>query len=233
MKKILAFTALCLSVSSLFSQVEKGTKLIGVGFGSFSFTNSNSQTSYSNTPTVYKSDGSSYSISVNPNVGWFVIDNLALGAGVSVSFYGSKSNSSNTSSTNTSTYNSTQPSFYLGPFARYYFKGAEKGRVFTQINGQYGIYGGKSTSKTNYGSASTTTTHPKGDWNVGATAGYEYFINPSIGLFASVGINYGKSKTEYEYKPNPGTGYSYTSEYARFYIPVSVGLQVHLQKKSK
>lgn len=233
MKKITIILAGCLSLMSAFSQNKKGDKLVGVGFGSISYTNSDSKTSYSNTPTVYKSEGNSFSISVNPNVAWFVQDNLAVGGGVSVGFYNSKSNSSNTSSSSTSESKSTQPSFYIGPLARYYFGGSEKGMPFAQVNAQYGIYGGKSKSTTSGGSSSETTTKPKGDWNAGLSFGYEHFITPNVGFYASVGFNYGKSKTTYEYRPSTGTGYDYTSEYSRFYIPVNVGLQVHILGKGK
>ncbi len=233
MKKVF-FAALCMAVSTLtFAQVEKGAKLIGVSFGSLSYTDSKSTTTYSNTPTVYSSDGNSFSISVNPNVAWFVKERLAVGGGVSLSFYTSKSNSSNTASTTTSESKSTQPSFYIGPFARYYFKGSSKGLPFAQINFQYGIYGGKSKSSTSTGSSSETTTKPKGDWNAGATFGYEHFISKHLGCYASIGFNYGKSKTMYEYRPSTGTGYDYTSEYSRFYIPVNVGIQVHLSPAGK
>jgi Protein of unknown function (DUF3575) len=233
MKKIALLVAGCTSLLTAFSQVRTGDKLVGVGIGGFSYTNSDSKTSYSNTPTVYNSDGNSFSISVYPNVAWFVQDNLAIGGGVSVSFYSSKSNSSNTSSSSTSENKSTQPSVYIGPMARYYFGGSSKGMPFAQVNFQYGIYGGKSTSKTSGGSSSETTTKPKGDWNTGATFGYEHFVSPNIGLYASVGFNYGKTKTVYEYRPSTGTGYDYTSEYSRFYIPVNVGLQVHILSKTK
>ena len=119
MKKVFfAFVGVALSLS-VFSQTKKGDKLVGVGIGSISYTNSDSKTTYSNTPTEYNSDGNSFSISVNPNVAWFVNDNLAIGGGVSISFYSSKSNSSNTSSSTTSESKSTQPSFYIGPLARY------------------------------------------------------------------------------------------------------------------
>lgn len=223
----------CISLLSAFSQVEKGTKLVGVGLGSISYTNSDSKTTYSNTPTVYNSDGNSFSISINPNVAWFISERLAVGAGVSVSFYSSKSKSSNTGSTTTSESKYTQPSFYIGPLARYYFGGSSKGMPFAQANFEFGIYGGKSESKTSLGSSSETKTKPKGDWNAGAAVGYEHFINQNIGLYASVGFNYGKSKTSYEYRPSTGTGYDYTSEYSRFYIPVNVGLQVHIPGKNK
>lgn len=233
MKKQVLSVLMAAFVLTAAAQTKKGDKLVGVSFGSISYTNSDSKTSYSNTPTVYKSDGNSFSISVNPNVAWFVQDNLAIGGGVSISFYNSKSNSSNTSSTTTSESKYTQPSFYIGPLARYYFGGSEKGMPFAQVNVQYGISGGKSTSKTSTGSSSETTTKPKGDWNAGATFGYEHFVTPNVGIFGSIGFNYGKSKTQYEYRPSTGSGYDYTSEYSRFYIPVNVGIQVHILGKGK
>lgn len=231
MKKSFLFALLFSTGVAAVAQTKKGDKMVGVGIGSISYTNSDSKTTYSNTPTVYNSDGSSFSISLNPNVAWFVQDNLAIGGGVSVSFYTSKSNSSNTSSTSTSESKSTQPSFYIGPLARYYFGGSPKGMPFAQVNLQYGIYGGKSESKTSSGASSETTTNPKGDWNAGVAFGYEHFITPNVGFYGSIGFNYGKSKTMYEYRPSTGTGYDYTSEYSRFYIPVNVGLQVHILGK--
>ena len=233
MKKItfIVLGSLCLLTAG--AQTKKGERLLGVGIGGFSYTNSDSKTSYSNTPTVYKSTGNSFSISLNPNIAWFVQDNLAVGGGVSISFYQSKSKSSNTSSSSTSENTYTQPSVYISPYARYYFGGSEKGMPFAQVNVQYGIYGGKSKSTTSGGSSSETATKPKGDWNAGATFGYEHFVNSHVGLYASIGFNYGKSKTLYEYRPSTGTGYDYTSEYSRFYIPVNVGLQVHLPGKAK
>jgi len=223
---LLTFLFFTLSVS-VIGQRKKGDKLVGVGIGGLSYTSSDSKTTYSNTPTVYNSEGNSFSISVYPNIAWFVKDNIAIGGGVSVSFYSSKSTSSNTSSSSTSESKYTQPSFYLSPYARFYFGGSSKGMPFAQINAQYGFYGGKSTSTTSGGSSSETKTKPKGDWNAGASFGYEHTITPNISFYATIGFNYGSSKTLYEYRPSTGTGYDYTSEYSRFYIPVNVGLQVH------
>lgn len=231
MKKLILILTATVATISAMAQTQKGDRLIGVGLGALSYTNSDSKTTYSNTPTVYNSDGNSFSISINPNVAWFIRDNLAVGGGVSVSFYTSKSNSSNTSSATTTESKSTQPSVYIGPLVRYYFGGSSKGKPFAQFNFQYGIYGGKSESSSSTGSSSETKTKPKGDWNTGLTLGYEHFVTSNVGLFASVGFNYGKSKTSYEYRPSTGTGYDYTSEYSRFYIPVNVGLQVHLPGK--
>lgn len=231
MKKTIIVTCCTVLSTLLFAQTKKGDRLVGVGIGAASYTNSDSKTSYSDTPTEYNSDGNSFSISVYPNVAWFIKDNLAVGGTVSASFYTSKTKSSSTSSTATSESKSTQPSFYIGPMARYYFTGSPKGMPFAQANFQVGIATGKSESKTSTGASSETTTHPKGDWNAGLTFGYEHFVTQNIGFYGSVGFNYGKTKNKYEYRPSTGTGYDYTSEYSRFYVPVNVGLQIHLLGK--
>lgn len=232
MKKITLLLTACFGLMTIFAQVNpgvaKGAKLVGVGIGSISFTDSKSKTTYSNTPTIYESDGTSFSISLNPNVAWFVQDNLAVGGGVSIAMYTSKSTSSNTSSTTTTESKYSQPSVYIGPMARYYFGGSPKGMPFAQLNAQYGLSPGTSKSETSTGASSETTYKPKGDWNATLYLGYEHFVTSSVGLYGSIGVSYGKSKTLYEYRPSTGTGYDYTSEYSRFYIPVNVGLQVHI-----
>lgn len=228
MKKQLLLIVFFLTSVMTFSQVQKGSKLVGVSLAGISFTSSDYKTSYSNTPTIYDSKGNSFSVSVYPSVAWFIRDGLAVGGSVSLSFYYSTSKYSNSSSTATTDSKSTQPSVYIGPYARYYFGGSDKGMPFVQANVQLGIYSGKSTNTPSSGTGSETKTKPKGDWNAGLSFGYEHFINEYIGFYGSIGVNYGKSKTDYDYKPSTGTGYIYSSEYSRFYIPVSVGLQIHL-----
>ncbi len=207
--------------------------MVGVGIGSISYINSDSKTTYSNIPTIYEAEGSSFEIRVNPNVAWFVQDNLAVGGGIGIRFYSSKNKNSNTSSTTTSENKYTEPQFYIGPMARYYFGGSPKGMPFAQVNFNFGLIGGKSKNSTSAGSSSETTAKPKGDWDAGLSFGYEHFITPNVGFYGSIGFNYGKSKTLYEYRPSSGGGYDYTDEYSRFYIPVNVGLQVHILGKGK
>jgi hypothetical protein len=233
MKKLIICFTMLIAASSILAQTNKGQVLLGASLAGVSYTNSESKTSYSNTPTVYKSTGTSASFSFNPTIGWFIQNNLAIGSLFSISFYSSKSTSSNSSSSATSDYTSTQPSYYLGPFARLYFGGGEKGKAFIHVGGQWGIYGGTSKSNSSSGSSSETKTIPKEDWNAGALLGYEQFLNSVVGLYFSFGVNYGKSKTDYDYKPSTGTGYTYTSEYSRIYFPLNVGIQVHLGSAAK
>lgn len=233
MKRVILLALLIATPSLANAQVKKGDLLLGTSLGSLSGTSSTSKTTYSNTPTEYKSTGNSFSLSLNPYVGWCVQDDLALGASVSLSYYRSKSESSNTSSTTTSSSTSTQPSFYIGPFARYYMGGSGKGRTFVHVNAQYGFYSGDSKSETSTGASSKTTTKPKYDWNAGVALGYEVFLSSWAGAYGSFGVNYGSSKTTYEYRPSTGTGYDYTSEYTRTYYPLNVGFQLHLPADRK
>jgi len=233
MKRVILLALLIATPSLANAQVKKGDLFLGTSLGSSSGTSSTSETSYSNTPTVYKSTGNSYSISLNPYVGWCVRDDLALGAAVSVGYYRSKSESSNTSSTATSSSTYTQPSYYIGPFARYYMSGSGKGRAFVHLNAQYGLASGNSKSETSTGASSKTTTKPQHDWNAGVALGYEVFLSSWVGAYGSIGVNYGSSETTYEYRPSTGAGYDYTSKYNRTYYPLNVGFQVHLPADRK
>jgi outer membrane protein len=75
------------------AQTEKGTWLLG---GSASYV---------------RTEGVGF-VSINPSVGYFLLNNLAGGA--QVNFYGAKSGSY----------------FSVGPFGRYYFYGDERGRFY-------------------------------------------------------------------------------------------------------
>ena len=231
-KQILLFVTL-LIVLFVSAQTEKGSKLVSVGIGGFNYGHSDYTTSYSNTPTVYNSTSNSFNIYINPTVGCFLMDNLAVGGNINFGYYSSKSKSSNTGSTTTSdnTYNS--PSIYVGPFARYYFGAGSKGKIYAQVNVSYGFYPSKSKYTPSTGGSSETTTKSKGNYSFGPTFGYEHFISNYLGMYISLGYSYNYSKYTNDYVPSTGTGYTYTSVQKYSSIPLSLGLQVHLPKKGK
>jgi len=220
-----------LTISLTNAQISKGSKLVGTSFVFGSISGSESSTTYSNTPTVYNSTGNSFNFGISPNVGFFLADGFALGGQLSLSIYTSKSDNSNTSSTTTSESKYNQPSVYVGPFARYYFVKGQKMSPYAQVEGSVGINPSKSDSSNSLGSSSKTD--GKGfSWDAGLRLGFEYFISDYVGLNTFVGFTYGNSKTDYEYRPSTGTGYDYTSDYNRWYVPVGLGLQIHLPSKS-
>jgi outer membrane protein len=111
MKKIL-FSLLFLLVSiTSFAQTEKGSWLLG---GAASLGTSSSSVSSS----------SQTSIIIQPKVGYFLIDNLTLGASLPFS-YGSSSGSSLSST-----------SFGIAPFLRYFFLNG-KVKPFLEVEGGY------------------------------------------------------------------------------------------------
>ncbi len=134
---IFCFVLLCDNMLS--AQTEKGTWLLG---GSASLVAS----------------GGSSSISINPSVGYFVLNHLAGGA--QVNFIGAKSGSF----------------LSIGPYAKYYIFGDEKGRFYASAGLNIG---GGSKSKFDTG------------YSLGA--GYALFLNESISL--DMGMLYNKIGT--------------------------------------
>jgi hypothetical protein len=106
MKKYIFVAVLALfAFNSAQAQVSQGRVMVGGNFG----LNQNSG-----------GNGTSTSLSFNPSVGFFITDNIALGAGLIAT-----SNSTTQTFLNTTTRNSTT-AIGLAPFARYYGEIVEK-----------------------------------------------------------------------------------------------------------
>jgi hypothetical protein len=129
------------------SQTEKGSKLLG-GSASIQF----------NDP---------FSISLNPSAGIFVLNKLAVGSSLSLSF--------------SSSTNSRYSSAGIGPFARYYF-GKSKVQYF--ILADVGIFRNWYNFEYPGFEDKRTTTY----WNPRVGVGAVYFITPQIGLEST--LNY-------------------------------------------
>jgi Outer membrane protein beta-barrel domain len=155
MKKVLLIAVAAMISATSFSQTSKGTWMVG---GSAGFNS-------------YKTSGASNSTSmltIAPSAGYFIDNNLALGAGVA---FVSLSSSGSTAST-----------FNVGPMARYYFTEMGKNaKLFAHANFGFG-----STSATGSSSVSSTS------W--GIKAGPAFFLNKNVALEATVG--YGSSKVK-------------------------------------
>lgn len=87
------------------AQTLKGTKMIG-GSGS-----------------IYHEDG--FNISLSPNLGYFIADNLAIGGNINLFLSDNDNNTAKGAS--------------LGPFVRYYFGQEAPTRIFAQANGSVGF----------------------------------------------------------------------------------------------
>ncbi|KMQ72720.1 OmpW family outer membrane protein [Chryseobacterium koreense] len=172
MKKLFLVGALAL-FASMNAQMEKGSWIVsgktGVGF--------NSATS------KYSANGQSIdgpkvtSFSITPGVGYFVINNLAVGVDLS---YTSTKTTFKDSSIGIN-YEDKQSMFAILPNATYYFATANKLKPYLGA----GIGYGSATSIDFYNDQETT----KGGLLWGAKGGMVYLLNSNVGLDLGVAYN--------------------------------------------
>lgn len=142
-----------------------------------------------------------------PNIGYFIIDGLAVGATPMYSYSSSSINSIDNKSLKT-----TSHTFFIAPFIRYIFKNG----IFTQIEGGIGIASVK--KRLFYWDKdleSTTTTK-----YIQPSIGYSYFINSKVAIEASAYYKYTTQKDKEK------------DEFAKDFGPLnkkSIGIRVSIQ----
>ena len=142
-----------------------------------------------------------------PNIGYFIIDGLAVGATPMYSYSNIKPYNNNSFSLKTISH-----TFSIAPFIRYIFKN----RIFTQIEGGIGIASVK--ERLFYWDKdleSTTTTK-----YIQPSIGYSYFINSKVAIEASAYYKYTTQKEKIK------------DEFARDIEPLnkkSIGIRVGIQ----
>lgn len=182
---------LCINVNA---QLNKGTWLVG-GSGSFK---SSATESYG---TTYSKTSDRLEIAMSPNVGYFVMDKLALGLKGSFTKHKEEVNGPGGLYTNMNR-------FYVGPFARYYFLEKDKQfNLLADIGYQYGRVDFKPILKGNI-------------TNFNAAVGPVIYFNTSVGLEFLVGY-YSMKETQKQ------PGYEYTDKQSGFQM--SIGFQIHLE----
>ncbi|WP_400078594.1 outer membrane protein [Winogradskyella sp. R77965] len=180
-KTIVLFVTLTLMFSIGYSQTEKGNLIIG-GSSDLSFSSSKSSVKPNN---ENQGDDTVLRLSFGPSLGYFIIDKLAIGLQVPVSFSKRKSESSNGFETYPFEIKSTSVSAIT--FIRYYFSESNI-KPFLQGNVGFGINNSDSflvdfeTGNTEYGKIKSNT------FSYGFNGGVAFFINSNISI--DLGINY-------------------------------------------
>ncbi|QMW01179.1 outer membrane beta-barrel protein [Spirosoma foliorum] len=146
--RFLTIILLVVSLSSAMAQTEKGNRLMGVNVGNI----------------IIPSGSSTTLISLQPTYGWFVANNLVVGAGIPFFYAGTSGNKV------------TQ--IGLAPFLRYYF-GPSQVKPF--LGASIGVI---NTSVTTNGSSAGSST----DAAYSATGGVAFFINRSVSF--DLGVTY-------------------------------------------
>ncbi len=173
------------------AQITKGNWMVG-GDAFYSST----EYKYASNEENQESSVKFYEIRVNPNIGYFFIDKLAGGLQINLLF------NENDSRGNA---NTTNQSYGLGPFVRYYFLDTEKQlNVFAQAS--YSLRFGEKFAKDN-----------AIDWSgYGLQAGTVFFFNQSVGLELSLKYTSITQKSN-DFKVNN--------------LLVGLGFQIHLDRK--
>ncbi|OON70743.1 outer membrane beta-barrel protein [Hymenobacter sp. CRA2] len=183
MKKLfLLLTATALALPAL-AQTERGTTMIGLSTGNLNYS--------------HESKGNNYfSAALYPSVGRFVVDNLALGATLNLGYDRTSSQYRLSSATQ------REVEYGIAPFARYYFIGQGKHRLFAEAGVDFSRrqmrYNTSSPGQPDYGQKGSQNSI---GWH--GALGYNYFLTPNAALEASVG--YYRGRSEY----NAGGPYPY------------------------
>ncbi len=194
------FIILILIPAFTYAQTEKGNILLGGGIDLSNTTYE--RESFSNQET--------FSLNFNPKLSYFILDNLALGITLPISY--SKQNSNNNDNKTTS--------ISIGPALRYYFT-FDRLAIFPEL--RYSAGGGNldgpyfDISQGNV--VSGTIKFKQSNFNAGL--GLAYFLNKNI-AFETI-LSYNKIKTEYD---NDSYSDLETSS-----LGLDIGFQIYLQTK--
>lgn len=192
-----------------YSQPSAGKGFIG---GAFSFSTYTNKQKSGSTTTV---NGNSSNFHFGPRAGFFLADNLAVGAGVGFS----------RSSTTTPNYSLNEDrivrssNFSLSPFARYYL-GSDAVGFFAEVNSSLGF----GSSKTTLGN--TTTEGPNTtNFSLGVAPGFYFYVTENLSLdtrFGFLGFSRSQSKINDDYK-------SFTNGFSMDFSPNAIyfGLLFH------
>lgn len=167
MKKITFFLIAMAAAFTGYAQFDQGRKLVG---GGVSFTTTTNKSKLNGTTVT---NGKQTAFSVTPNFGYFVIDNLAVGAGLEIGVSSYKPENSNNKSTGTG--------FVFTPLVRYYLP------VNVFFHGEFGV--GSAKSKTKNGN--NTFESKSGVTNWALAAGYAIFLNESNSVAIEPMLGYG------------------------------------------
>jgi len=184
LKSFLGGFILMLFVFSANGQTTRGTILIG-GESSFDLNSMNSK---------WKSDDGSGSLSnsvslgISPKIGFFIIDNLAVGVKLPINFYFQKDK-------NSDKYSST--SLGISPFLRYYFGTSN---IKPYLNGSVGFSSMTMRDNPASGPSDKSTT---GMFSFDLGGGIGIFLNDKVSVDIGVGYNY----TSYKDKENNDNNY--------------------------
>lgn len=202
-KLILSVTAVCAIVLSANAQTEKGTYIIG---GTASYESSKSDADNAK---------ATQNLSIVPNLGYFVSDNIAIGTGIGYEY--SKVGYASASGQN--------EAVVVSPFGRYYVGLSDKFKFFGQASVPMAFGTVKATDADGEAGDKTGTSTSIG---VAVSPGFAYFPTKKIGIelgFTGASFNSYKVK-DADDNDLKGAGREDFAIGANFFSP-KIGIQFH------
>lgn len=211
MKNIIIVIALLITVLPAFAQISKGTSTLG---GNISFLREKNQYVYESQSFNSKSEFSSNILSLTPTYGYFIANNLCVGANVSTLF----SHTTYPKTANVPKLEGNSRSLGVGPLVRYYIPLDDKLYAFATA-GYTWFWTRSKNDGTVDGQFITTNTSKSRYTTLDAGLGLSYFINPSVAVEAGFGYTHAR------YKDNGGNLNNKTNT-----IAFNIGFRVFLRK---
>jgi hypothetical protein len=179
LKRVLTTILISLLVLSLNAQTTAGKLLLG-GSSNMGFSASTDKTKDDDLGTVTNSKNLAFNLS--PQVGFFVINGLAVGLVMEIDYSSTKYESSNDKEIDIM--------LVAGPFVRYYF-GSSKIKPFVEGSGGFGLYSIKDDPD-----VGNTITYKYGVMALQGKGGVAFFFNDAVSLELGLGYNYLTSKAK-------------------------------------
>ena len=222
-------------------------RIVGVTVASGMYNSGKTDYSFPPPTTGYTQNSSDFGITLSPNMGWFISDNVAVGATFLLSYNESKNADVGEASGNTfNKDNSSSFNIGMGGFVRNYFNTSGKVLPFGQFNLNFGT--GSSTSKGFYFTGSDKFTYDgksSGDFfvNTGLVLGFTKMLNPNTGLDLFAGYNYSYNNSTFKKNTIVDVGNDGTPDqtlvnepsqkYTNHGACIGVSFQIFLDKKKK
>jgi hypothetical protein len=178
LKRVLTTIVISLFVLSLNAQTTAGKLLLG-GSSNMGFSASTNKWKNDNGSGT---DSKDLNLNLSPQVGFFVINGLAVGLVMEINYSSSKDDATNDKSISTT--------LVAGPFVRYYF-GSSKIKPFVEGSGGFGLYVDKYDPD-----EGNTLTDKYGVMALQGKGGVAFFLNDAVSLELGLSYNYMTAKAK-------------------------------------
>jgi hypothetical protein len=199
--RILLLLLISLSTSVFCTaQPKKGLRMAGTSIGNLYFNSGETDYSDPNIQGGYTSQNRNFGLAFTPSLGWFINDNTAVGALVTLNYRHQKISDISTGTT----FRRTTTDFFdfgIGGFARNYFNTSGNWMPFGQFMTNFGLSASKHDGFSYSGNdKSTFDGKSSGDFfaNAGLSAGLTRMLNANTGLDLYIGYNFSYSKNTYK-----------------------------------